>query len=119
VRAGFVAVGLFIVAAAGCHTVDTFTTTTTQDCSTDIVAKFSPTDTTISAGATYPQGITLTTCSGTRTIVDTYTWTSNNPSKVTIDQQTGVVKGIATGTANLTAVGSFYGSFVGGTVTVK
>jgi uncharacterized protein YjdB len=107
------------VVVAGCHTEETFTTTSTQDCSTDISPKFSPIDTTISVGATYTQRITLSTCSGTRAIVDMYTWSSNDPSKVTIDAQTGLVTGVATGTANLTAIGSFYGSFIGGTVTVK
>jgi uncharacterized protein YjdB len=120
VRAGSIAAaGLFAAAAAGCHTVDTFTTSSTQECSTELVAKFSPGDTTISVGGTYTQRITLTTCSGSRTIVDTWTWSSNNTSKVTIDPQTGVAKGVAAGTAGITAIGSFYGSFIGGTVTVK
>jgi uncharacterized protein YjdB len=119
VRAGWLIAASFVVTAAGCHTVDTFTTTTTQDCSLDIVAKFSPTDTTISVGSTYTQRIQLTTCGGTRTIVDTYTWSSNNPTRVVVDPQTGVVQGLSAGTANLTAIGSFYGSFIGGTVTVK
>ncbi|MEO7083144.1 MAG: Ig-like domain-containing protein [Gemmatimonadaceae bacterium] len=118
-RGAVIAVGLFVVAAAGCHTAETFTATSTQDCSTDIVGKFSPTDTTISVGATYTQKITVTTCSGTRTLVDTYAWSSNNPSKVSVDPITGVVTGVAVGTATLTAIGSFYGSFLGGTVTVK
>jgi uncharacterized protein YjdB len=119
VRAGVLAAALFIAVAASCHTVETFTTTTNQDCSSDIAAKFTPIDTTISVGATFTQHVALTTCSGARAIVDTYTWSSNDPSKVTIDAQTGVVKGIAVGSAKLTAIGSFYGSFIGGTVTVK
>ena len=82
----------------------------TSDVCFDILGhSTSPVAPVIRVGESFTAHLELTGCGGQKVLADTVWWTTNSTGVVTVDSATGVTRGLAPGTATITAHAKHYG----------
>ena len=78
-------------------------------CTEELRVQFTPNDTTITVGQSFTASVTLSSCGGALSLVDTFGWRSDDPAIATVDSVSGRVVGQLPGATRIQANGKSYG----------
>ena len=92
---------------------------TTTTCSGDaLLVQPTPGDTTVTVGSHFTAQISVFSC-GHKLVDDTFTWSSEDTTVLTVEKTTAVVRAVGVGRTRLIATGSKSGQFGAGIITVR
>ena len=78
-------------------------------CTDELRVHFAPSDASITARESFTASVSLSSCGGALSLVDTFRWRSDDPAIATVDSVTGRVVGQSLGTTRIHANGKSYG----------
>lgn len=92
-------------------------------CTQEFAIRFTPGDTTVSAGSEFNATIELSSCGGREKFLDTFAWSSADTTVISVRPVPGttamiIVTARGAGSTRISAIGADYGKFVGPQITV-